>query len=302
MSLSRSLFVCSAFGALLAAAPAGQSTPTPLPTSDPRAEEIFAKAKTAWSAQAAKLPPFINYGALLRYEYHGHVFDNWWDAYYRAADGAFTLHRLTDEEEDRRRLAGVPFSIFAFKVFDTNKMAEPIRLNDPYISPIDSFGLLARNAPSRGGPAGKSPSPAATLEATPLGTPLRELIVVEAVARDYRIELAGTEQLQYGEAYHLVLTPLRDPGLYRLRDLWVDTTNYVTLRTTIQGLLSGKPYDAIRWTIVYVPIDGLYYLQQIKSDEPLRFGLDTVIPAMEIDFVDYHFPATVPAIEFQHLI
>jgi hypothetical protein len=297
--ISRALFVSSAFGALLAAAP---STPTPAPPSDPKAEEIFSKAKSAWSAQASKLPAFINYGALLRYGYHNHVFDNWWDAYYRSSDGAFALHRLTDEEEDRRRLAGVPFSIFSFKVFDTNPIAEPIRLNEPYISPIDSFGLLARNAPSRGTPGQTNPSPEATLEATPLGTPMRELVVVEAVARDYRIVLAGIEQLQYGEAYHLVLTPLHDPTLYRLRDLWIDTTSYVTLRTSVQGLLDGKPYDAVRWTIAYVPIDGLYYLQQIKSDEPLRFGMETVIPAMEIDFVDYHFPASMPAIEFQHLL
>ena len=114
--------------------------------------------------------------------------------------------------------------------------------------------------------------------------------------------LVGQEQLQYGLAYHLVLTPLHDPAIYRLRDLWIDTTNDVTLRMRIQGLLNGKPYDSVPWTVDYVPIDGHYYLQQIKCDTALRFGADTIIPAMEIDYVDYHFPANVPPVEFQKIL
>jgi hypothetical protein len=139
-----------------------------------------------------------------------------------------------------------------------------------------------------------TPSPQATLEATPLGTPLQQLTTVEAVARDYVIALAGTETLQYGEAYHLTLTPLSQPAIYRLRDLWIDTTSSVTLRMRVQGLLNGKPYDGVAWTVGYVPIGGRYYVQQIKSDAPLHFGLDTVIPAMEFDFVDYRFPTNLP--------
>ena len=34
----------------------------------------------------------------------------------------------------------------------------------------------------------------------------------------------------------------------------------------------------------------------------LHFGADTTIPQMEIDYVDYHFPASVPAIEFQKIL
>jgi hypothetical protein len=288
VNVPRGAFVLGGLGALVAAAPA--PSPSPMPTSDPQAEALFAKAKAAWTNLPAP-PPFINYGALIRYLYHGHVFDNWWDGYYRTSDAAFALNRITDEEEDRRRLAGVPFSIFSYKVFDTNPLAEPIRLDPPAISPLDSFGLLVRHA----GPLPKAtPSPEVTIQATPLGTPLPELAVVEVIARDYRIALAGTETLQYGQTYHLTLTPLRQPAVYRLRDLWIDTTTSVTLRMRVQGLLSGKPYDGVSWTVDYVPIAGHYFVQQIKSDDPLHFGLDTVIPAMEFDFVDYRFPTNVP--------
>jgi len=293
--------LCAALIALLGAA---APSPSPLPTTDPQAEAIFQKAKVAWAKLGTGLPPYINYGALIRYGYHGHVFDNWWDAYYRTSDGVFALHRLTDEEEDKRRLSGVPFSIFAFKVFDTNPIAEPIRLDEPAISPLDSFGLLARGVSLP--EATPEPTPASSVRAspqeTPMEPPIKELVRVEAVARDYRIVLSGTEVLQYGTAYHLVLTPLHDPAVYRLRDLWIDTTSYATLRMRVQGVLSGKPYDGISWTIGYAPLDGRYYVQQIKSDEPLHFGVDTVIPAMEFDFVDYHFPADVPRYTFEKLL
>ncbi|HMD02038.1 MAG TPA: hypothetical protein VKG44_03635 [Candidatus Baltobacteraceae bacterium] len=283
---------------LLAAAPA----PTPSPPVDARAEAIFAKAKAAWTARAAHEPPFVNYGALIRYAYHGHLFDNWWDAFYRNSDGALALHRLVDQEEEKRRLGGVPFSIFNYKVFDTNPEAEPIRLDDPQISPIDSFGLQTRH-----GAATPEPNPAPSSAPSPsesplLEPPLRELVRVEAVARDYRITYVGTEKLATGLADHLVLVPLHEPKTYRLRDLWVDTLTSDTLRLRIQGLFAGKPYDGAAWTVSYVLVDGNLCAQQIKNDEPLHFGLDVVIPQIEFDFVDYHFPANIPNYEFEKLL
>ena len=52
----------------------------------------------------------------------------------------------------------------------------------------------------------------------------------------------------------------------------------------------------------YVAVAGRRYLEQIKSEAPLHFGLDVTIPQMEFDFVDYHFPATVPDLTFEHLL
>ena len=49
-------------------------------------------------------------------------------------------------------------------------------------------------------------------------------------------------------------------------------------------------------------VAGRRYLEQIKSEAPLHFGLDVTIPQMEFDFVDYHFPATVPDLTFEHLL
>jgi hypothetical protein len=70
------------------------------------------------------------------------------------------------------------------------------------------------------------------------------------------------------------------------------------MQLRVAGILNGKPYDGIDWTVHYVELDGRNYLQQVVADSPLRFGFDTVIPKFEIDFVDYHFPTDVPKYTF----
>jgi hypothetical protein len=281
----RWLTAAAALFCLLAASP----EPAPTPSPDAKAEAIFVKARQAWLDRSDV--PYLRYGALVRYLHDGRVFDNWWDVYFRRSDGALHIERLVDPAEEKRRLGGIPFSIFGFKIFDTNPDAEPIRLEDPRIEPISSFGVLARFLATTE----PSPPPA---EPQPLESPLREITRVTAEAREYRIELAGIEKVEGADAYHLTLAPLREPQINRLRDLWVDTENYATLRANVQGILNGKPYDLVKWTVRYVPLDGRYYVQQIIADAPLRFGLDTEVPQMEIDYVDYRFPSQVPQFTF----
>jgi hypothetical protein len=43
------------------------------------------------------------------------------------------------------------------------------------------------------------------------------------------------------------------------------------------------------------------YVQQIKNEEPLRFGIDT-LPEMEFDYVDQQFPATILRYRFARSI
>lgn len=258
-----------------------------MPTSDPQAERLFAQARAFWRARTDV--PYVRYGALVRYLHSGHVFDNWWDAYYRSADGALGLTPLLDIDEQHRRLGGVPFSIFGIKIFDTNPDAEPIRLDDPRIQPNDSFGVLGRGEVLARQAASPEPEESGGL---------RVIGSVEASVRDYQILLAGTEQLQGADAIHLKFVPLREPAVNRLRDLWLDPVTYRTLQLNVQGILNGKPYDGVLWTVRYILIDGREYVQQIVADAPLHFGLDATIPKFEFDFVDYHFPTDVPKYTF----
>jgi hypothetical protein len=272
-------------------------TPTLTPPPDPQAERLFARAKDWWRQR--KEVPYATFGALIRYKHSGHIFDNWWDAAFRSKDGLLRLKHIAVPEDDAKRLKGFPITIFGFKIFDTNPDAEPIRLEDPQIEPTSDFGLLSRYS-SRVF-VSSEPTENPLLYPEPGATPLREVGRVEVATRDYDVRIVGDEELRYGESYHLKLTPLRDPRTYRLRDLWIEKTTYATMQLSVDGIFNGKPYDGVRWTAHYVPLGGRWYLQQLRGDN-LRFGLDVFVQAMEIDFVDYHFPSDIPQHTFDKLL
>ena len=272
----------------LAAAPA----PAPTPSPDAEAERIFARTRAVWAARGDV--PYVRYGALVRYEHQGRVFDSWWDAYFRTSDGALALQRLVDPEEERHRLGGVPFSIFGYKFFDTNPDAEPIRLDEPRIEPVSSFGVLTRLA--------AAPQPSEPPFAPSPDAALREIGRVVSAEREYQVELAGIETVRGVQAYHLRLRPLHDPKESRLRDVWVEVATGQTVALNVQGLLNGKPYDGVQWSVGYVPVAGRYYVQQIVAAAPLVFGFDVTIPRLEYDFVDFRFPSTIPQYTFERLL
>jgi hypothetical protein len=293
------LLALSGRGAVALANATSVPSPSASPTSDPVAIAMFGHAKKAWRSRSDL--PYLRYGALIRYLHDGHVFDNWWDVWARTSDGQLSLTRLVDADEDRRRLRGIPFSIFGVKIFDTNPDAEPIRLEEPRLEPSSNFGVVSAfggqrtstlDAPPTSDPALlPSPEPSASAELRTIGT-------VEADANDYRITDAGIDQLRDGPADHLKLEPIADPKFYRLRDIWIDPTTFRTMQLRVAGIMNGAPYDNVSWTVGYVELDGRNYLQQVIAEQPLRFGFDTVIPKFEIDLVDYHFPTEVPKYTF----
>ncbi len=277
------------FGVVLLGAVAAPG-PSPTPVPDAAAERLYSQARAAWRDPSP--PPYVRYGALVRYQHGKHVVDTWWDAVYRTSDGAMTLNEVHDAAAENHRLRGVPFSIFGFQVFDTNPDAEPIRIDEPQIAPIETFGVRSHVTLD---PNAQPSAPA------PLSTGLlRQISHIVANTRVYQVTLVGTETIAGAPAQHLSLVPLSDPGANRLRDLWIDPATYRTVQLRVQGLLQGKPYNGISWTVHYVLVDGHNYLQQIVADEPLRFGFETIIPKYEFDFVDYHFPTSEPVGTFDH--
>jgi len=297
--VKRSLFAAAlGTGALVAAVgarPKPNPTPTPLP--DPLAEKLFTRAKDWWRGR--KELPYLEYGALVRYKYHRYIHDNWWQATFRTNDGALHLERLVVPEDDLKRLKGFPISIFGFTIGDTNPEADPIRVEVPLIEPTSNFGLLSRYQSAV--VTNSEPTENPLLLPSPSATAPREIGRVETAARDYDVRLVGDESLRYGEAHHLTLTPLHDPKLFRLRDLWIDKASGASVQLAVDGIYNGKPYDGIRWLVRYVPLGGRWYVQQLRGDN-LHFGLDVNIEAMEIDFVDYHFPTDVPRQRFEQLL
>jgi hypothetical protein len=274
-------------------------SPSPMPSPDPEADRIFGAARGWWQARTDL--PYLSYGALIRYKHGPHVWDNWWNATLRTKDHALKLDRIAIPADEAKRLKGFPITIFGFKIADTNSDAEPIRVELPQLDPTSDFGVLARYRSDINVNSEATPNPLNEPEPKPSATPLKEIGSVQAYTRDYDVRLLGEETLRYGDAYHLKLTPLRDPQVFRLRDLWVGKTDYATQQMVIAGIFHGRPYDSVPWTVIYVPIESRWYVQQIRAAN-LHFGLDINIDAMEFDFVDYHFPADVPQFTFDRLL
>ena len=310
-------------GLLACAALVLGASPQLPPPSPANGDAIFARAKAAWRARTEA--PFVQYSLLERYSWRNRTHDNWWRASYRGSDRALVLHRVFVAQQEDARLKGasiaVNFNIHngagRVESLETNAGADAFPILDPLVDPDASFGLVRHAA----GPAlvasaavavtsapSATPAPLPSALPSPFGVadaadkPLRELVRVEAVARDYRIALMGVERVRDTDAYHLSLVPLREPRLYRLRDLWVATSDFATLKLDLDGLFQGKPYDGARWTVTYVKMEGRPYVQQIKTDDTLHFGVDRPVSGLEYDFVEYAFPSSVSPLEFQRLL
>jgi hypothetical protein len=255
------------------------------------AERIFIQARNAWQARTEA--PFLSYGILLRIANQSHRWDNWWEAYYRNSDQRFVARRLVNVKDDEKRLKGVPVCLpFGIKIFDTNSEAEPIFIEDPTIQGAESFGLLRSDAAHAVSDLEVPEQPATDASRLP------EIGRTQAVSRDYQVELVNADPDE--SVYHLKLTPLRDPRRLRLRELWVSKRDYMTEKLVVEGISDGEPYDRARWVASYALLNGRVYLKQIKNESPLHFGLTTV-QQMEIDFVDYHFPESLPYYLFQRV-
>jgi len=287
------------------------------------ADAIFSSAKNVWRSRVEA--PFVTFNLRERYIWRERTHDNWWAVSYRDCDRALALRRAIVPEQEADRLRGSAIAVnFRWHngfgradSLDTNADADAFPVLDPHIHPNASFGLLRREQSAALVGADTSLATAASSQtrapaesltdvpdpsASPGGDALREIVTVEAVSRDYSIALAGMESVRDVDAFHLSLTPVRAPAVNRLRDLWVDAVTYDTLRLAMHGLFRGKPYEDARWVVTYVKMDGRSYVQQIRTDDTLRFGLDRYVTGLQYDFVGYEFPASISPRTFERLL
>jgi hypothetical protein len=284
---------------------------------DPPADAIFASAKSSWRDR--RDVPFVRFALRERYTWRSHVHDNWWQGAYRGSDGALALTRTIVPEDEEQRLRGAAIALdlrwhhgnARADTLDTNAAADAFPVLDPMIEPDASFGMLRREQRAelvgsdvrlQTVPIAATPAPVPSPDAVPTTGALRQLVHVEAVARDYAIVNAGLESVRGRDAYHLTLTPLRAPNLNRLRDLWVDRATSRTLQLAVAGLFDGKPYADARWLVTYVDFGGLAYVQQVRTEETLRFGIDRFVNGLQFDFVEYAFPADIPPLTFERFL
>lgn len=145
-------------------------------------------------------------------------------------------------------------------------------LGIPDLDPVYSFGLrrVERMQPTATSPRSDEPR-------------IIGKIVVEQ--RRYRVTFVGLESLDGTDAFHLALVPLRQPGRYRLRDLWVASATYATLKARVAGNFTTAPASTIPWTITFAQIDGATYIDREVAEAPMSRGGHTFTAEVRFDRV-----------------
>lgn len=101
------------------------------------------------------------------------------------------------------------------------------------------------------------PAPAPRVQTQHSG--LKTIALVVVAHRQYRITLKGIEPIGGHADYHLALAPVAEPNIYRLRDMWVDST-YATDRLITDGNFTAPQLSGVRWQIDYVQISGAPFI------------------------------------------
>lgn len=132
----------------------------------------------------------------------------------------------------------------------------------PLLSPTFTFGL-ARSAVA-------TDQPERNAEPSPSG--FRIIGSTESVARDYRVSLLDVEPYDRGHAYHLALSPERDPKKFRLRELWVDTESFALLKIVTAGNFNQGPSLGARWLTTFQTFDDCRLVDREIALDPLDYG------------------------------
>jgi hypothetical protein len=103
----------------------------------------------------------------------------------------------------------------------------------------------------------------------------------EKAAR-YHVTLADTT----GNIAHLMLTPLRDATLNRLRELWVETDTGYVRQAVVAGVGTRPPISDGRFKVTFVRKDGGTYISSIKSLDSINFGEDDDVSDLMFTFAN----------------
>ncbi len=166
-----------------------------------------------------------------------------------------------------------------------NPVASQDTFGVPLLSPTYMFGL----------------TPVQRVDMTRADADAASLIpVIATVAtadRSYDITCAGVEDLSGATVYHLMLHPIRHPMKYRLRELWVDTTSFVTLQARTAGNFTDTPLLDVPWLIRFKESGGNWYIDSETAEGPIQYSQRSVYTGVVISFQDL-VPATRSTVEF----
>jgi hypothetical protein len=260
------------------AGPVSTASAAPPPaTAEPQA--IFEKAREAWAFTS--YPRYANYTVTVRYR-----------------NGTATVMRRYDTLEDLRR------DIVFAQTFSREETANP---STPHGINFGIFGMTL-NAAQAADPIGpvalaitydfgislaERPTQVAQM-GSEITAPDRYPVIgrTGTTAQIYTVRLIDTPA--GGTVDHLGLTPLRDPGRYRLREMWVDAQTFVTRKILIASNFSRKPYTNVPWLVTFGQIGGGPYIREEQAQGALDFGDAGMLDGVSVSFGDIASTSALP--------
>jgi hypothetical protein len=240
--------------------------PTPAP--DARAEEIFARTRAAFADRA--YPSTLKYRVRISGTQDGRVTSRTY-ASIEHWPAESVIARSISEEEAADPVKPPQFCFFGIGAPKRAGLELPGILGIPKLAVTYSFGLAQRGqrrSVSRDGDAA-----------------FKTIATVRAVRRTYDVRLAGETTIDGSLCWHLSLTPLGNPGTYRLRDLWVDEATYQTRQLVTDGNFTGKETGSGKWTVSYAQSGAWWFLSREVSQSPVRDGTGH-FDSVSVDFLD----------------
>ncbi|MFY9859106.1 MAG: hypothetical protein WBD69_12435 [Candidatus Cybelea sp.] len=274
--------------------------------------QIFGMARARWGAQ--HYPEKIAYTVAVDVVESGARKTERYEAGYDAAEESLLVDPVSDREKAH------PYYVpggFGFNIALSGQGRPDPDVDFfgvPFLAPNYSFGIGVTPRGSASPPPDPmelvrevraefhdplAPSRSVPVPAASPG--LREIAAVSTRTRTYDINLVGIEPVDGTPAYHLILHPVRDPGRYRLRDLWIDTQSYDP-RKLVEGLNFVRgPGTAVAWSVTFEQSGGASYIATETALAPTRLGrhhYSTVSIAFEnvraVDRFSYGVSSFVP--------
>lgn len=273
-----------AFGILLALLTLGNVGPL---GALPEPNQIYAHARFVWASQ--QYPPYVSYTIAVEVNERGVAKSNHYQATYDARHDRVHVEAVSEEERVNPHVpTGVDMSLDpkrAFRTLFKRPVGHPDEAVDylgvPILAPNYSFGVVRYVPEIASSDADRAalveeirrqfndPMPQSKMQDLQNGDDLKEIGRVVSRDRDYQIIYDGIESVDGQDAYHLTLRPLRSSGDLRLRDIWVDTQSYATIRLITQGNFTN---NNVPWLITFTHVAGSCYIKSETALKPVGAG------------------------------
>ncbi len=239
---------------------------------------ILERARTYW--ESARYPEQLSYVVAVHVNIHGVPNNAHYHAYYDSITNEVRVNGISHEALDNPytpRGIKTELHLFAGTIPLSTAEYSADYLGVPVLAPNYSFGIAKYVPPTQINSQElvreirreyNDPGPSQGPEPTSSGLK----VIASVAASHYVITLQGRDPIDVHQDYHLLLRPIRDPGRYRLREAWIDTTTFATDKLITQGNFVEGPGTAVPWTITFTQIDGCPYIATERTQASLAVG------------------------------